>query len=93
MRKPSKIVLACLSLLIGLFLSSVLLHFLLGDVVYSRYSHIGLLAPSYCFLSIGYVHIIDRVLSYLVDALIFGAIIYLVACVVVRLVFGRFVQQ
>ena len=83
MRKRSKIVLACLSFLIGIFLSSVLLHFLFGDIIHSRYDHIGLLAPSNYFLHTGYVDMIERFLSYLIDALIFGGIIYFIVRVVV----------
>ena len=57
-------------------MSSVLLRFLFGSSIYSRYDYRGLMAPSYYFLSIGYVTLFDRVLSYLVDATVFGAIIY-----------------
>jgi len=35
------------------------------------------MAPSFYFLSIGHVSVFERFLSYLVDAMVFGAIIYL----------------
>jgi hypothetical protein len=36
------------------------------------------MAPSYYLLSIGYVSVFERILSYVVDAVILGAIIYLI---------------
>jgi hypothetical protein len=66
----------CLSFWIGLAFSSGLLRYLFGTSIYSRYSYRGLMAPSFYFLSIGYVTMFDRVLSYLIDAAIFGAILY-----------------
>lgn len=77
MSKRPNFLLAGLSFLIGFALSSVLLHFLFGSSIYLRYSYRGLMAPSFYLLSIGYVSVFERVLSFLVDAAIFGSIIYL----------------
>jgi hypothetical protein len=76
-RKWTNFDVACLSFWIGLSFSSGLLCFLFGTSIYSRYSYRGLMAPSFYFLSIGYVTMFDRVLSYIIDAAIFGAILYL----------------
>ena len=82
---PTKncVILVCLSFLIGLALSSVLLHFLFGSSMYDRY--LGLLAPSYNFLGIGVMGIVERSVSYVVDALVFGGIILLSVEVLRRL--------
>jgi hypothetical protein len=73
--KKNRVTLICLSFLIGLALSSVLLHFLFGSSMYDKYR--GLLAPSYNFLGIGVVGIVERSVSYVVDAMVFGVIIFL----------------
>jgi len=68
-----------------LALNSSLLRFLFGTSIYSHYNYRGLMAPSFYFLSIGYVTMLDRVLSYLIDAAVFGAILFLLIYGVRRL--------
>ena len=85
MRKPNKLTLASVSFLIGLILSSVLLRFLFGTSIYSQHNYYGLLAPSYSLFSVGRVDIVERGLSNLIDAFIFGGIIYSVTYVFVLL--------
>lgn len=88
MCRRHKIILACYCFLIGLILSSFFLRFLFGTIIYSRGTYYGLLAPSYAYLRLALHLVEERVLSHLIDALIFGGLMYLVISAVVWL-FGR----
>lgn len=78
MCKRNKIILAFGCFLVGLILSSFLLRFLFGASIYSRYNYYGLLAPSYTYLGLALHLVVERILSYLIDALIFGNLMYFV---------------
>ena len=78
MSKRNNIIVACCCFLVGLILSSFLLRFLFGTSIYSRSNYYGLLAPSFAYLRLA-IHLVgERILSYLIDALIFGSLMYVV---------------
>jgi len=72
--KKNRIILGSLCFLVALAFSSVLLHFLFGSSMYEGYG--GLLAPSYNFLGIGVVGFLERGISFVVDAVCFGIVIF-----------------
>ncbi len=77
MHKRSKIIVACLSLLIGGILSGFILQFLFGTSIYTQQGW-KLLAPSSFIPAIGRVGIVNELTSDAIDAVIFGAVIYVI---------------
>ena len=77
--------LACFTFLIGFILSSCLLRFLFGTGIYSPYNYYGLLAPSFSYLHLRLFIVEERIISYLIDAFIFGGVLYAVISAAVGL--------
>lgn len=83
MHKQNNIVLACLSLLIGGLLSSFLLPVQFGQRIYS-YRDWQFLAPSTMVFGPSRIYVYERLIDYTFDAIVFGAIFYIIVLAVIR---------